>query len=201
MGLFRLDLWEPYGLLLVRLQLRWMAFLSILGKVLSFSVSLTFPFFHCYLLFINLFYKPFLLSSETLIPHWVGWGCSSYRSRSDKRLHSTIDGIRILTRLYSHWMLGLMSYTSLEAFPSARKPCVWFLFASCANEPCLFQCGDSGAWGQQRSTGLGEGHSQHSCVCLKQRGGLQLGIYGMGYDSMRTEGGGNAGIKGVEETD
>lgn len=57
---FRLDLWEPYGLLLVRLQLRWMAFLSILGDVLSFSVPLTLP----YSTSVTFFHKSLLQTSH-----------------------------------------------------------------------------------------------------------------------------------------
>lgn len=105
---FGLDLWEPYGLLLVRLRLRWMAFLSILGDVLSFSVPLTFPtscyLFHKSLLQTLLLSVSAATSSETLIPFWVGWGYSSYRS--DKR-----------RRDCNRWMLGFKSYTSLETFP------------------------------------------------------------------------------------
>lgn len=52
---------------------------------------------------------------------------------------------------------------------------VWFLFSSPANEPCLLRSADTGAWGQRRTTGLREGHSRHSCVCLTQQGGLFLG--------------------------
>lgn len=132
--------------------------------------------------FINLFYKPFPLlsisaaSSQTLIAFWVGWHSSSYCSHCNKCLQITRDGIRILTELHSDsWVDSETKVWNLHGdFLSARKPCVWFLFLSPINKPCLLQCGDTGVWGQNRSAGLREGHSQHSSVCLMQKEGLPL---------------------------
>lgn len=129
-----LALWEPYGLLWVRLRLGWMAFLSILGRHALIFHSSLFPTsgFHksilqtSPLLLLLLLFLMSAASSETLIPFWVGWGYNSYCSRSNKCLHNTM----VLGYLTHEWILGLKSYSSLEMSPSARKPCVWFLFVS-----------------------------------------------------------------------
>lgn len=126
-------------------------------------LPLELPFFHKSLLQTS--------SSGALIPFW---GYVSYCSCSDKCLR-TRDAIRLLCYKVTHeWMQGLRSFMSLGTRPFAREPCVWFLFSSPANEPCLFQCSDSVARGQKRSTGLREGHSRHSSVCLTHQGGRLL---------------------------
>ncbi len=191
--MFRLDLWEPYGLLLVSLWLRWMAFLSILGDVL-FSTSVT-------SFFINLFLQTSILllsisaaSSETLISFWVG----SYCSRSNKCLHGTRDGIRILTWLYSiSWVNTWTEVWDLPPWRLAPLPesrAYGSYFSSPINEPCSLQCGDSGVRGQKKTTGRREGHSQHSSVCLTQQGGLQLYFKG---DDCRGKGMETLGLEGV----
>lgn len=195
--MFRLDLWEPYGLLLLRrasvTSLRWMAFLSILGDILSFSIPLIFPS----VTFVTFLHKSLLqtslLRNINLMLSWMVLRgvYTSYCSPSDKCLCSMRSGIIKLRRLYSNICsnlrldIGIKVLHLLADSPlSARKPCVWFPFSSTVNEPCLFPACSCvtiavrGGWGR-RILGsekdipiipLSVWHSKEVCSSVFRRG-------------------------------
>lgn len=98
---FRLDLWEPYGLLLVRLRVQMNGIpFHTRRRTLIFRSSHFPPLLPSFFFRKSLLQTPLLLlfisaaPSETLIPLWVGRSLGSYCS--DK---CTTDCVRILTRL------------------------------------------------------------------------------------------------------